>query len=202
MSTSFRPVKRLRDTHAEATRLALLAAARARFSEAGFAHTSLDDIAGDAGTTKGAVYHHFKDKKALFHAVYEALSQELIAAVASSRVREGTPADVALYAFLIHAGEPAYQRVLFKDGPVVLGTAECRVIDMRYSLGLITRLVEIQAPADLLAKPGSGILAQLLLALLVESAQLIASSSDPAPVLDGIHVTLDRMIRALSEPPR
>lgn len=175
-------------------------AARARFASVGFAQTSLDEIAGDAGTTKGAVYHHFKDKKALFRAVYEVLSQELIAAVASSRVREGTPAEVALHAFLIHAGEPAYQRVLFKDGPAVLGTTECRAIDMRYSLGLLTRLLEIQAPRELLAKAGSDVLAQLLLALLVEAAQLIASAQDPAPVLDGIHMTLDRMIKALSDP--
>lgn len=180
--------------------MALVSAARRRFSEIGFAQTSLDDIASDAGTTKGAVYHHFKDKKALFQAVYELLSETLIAAVAASPRRRGSPGEVALHAFLIHAGEPAYQRVLFKDGPVVLGTAECRAIDMRYSLGLLTSLIEHQAPADLLSRAGSETLAKLLLALLVEAAQIIASSGDPQGALDGIQLTLDRMILALSIP--
>ena len=61
----------LREQHAEATRQALLTAASARFAQQGYAHTSLDDVAADAGTTKGAVYHHFKDKEAIFQSLLE-----------------------------------------------------------------------------------------------------------------------------------
>lgn len=198
MSTESSAVKRLRDVHAELTREALVKAAGQRFCAQGFAHTSLDEVASDAGTTKGAIYHHFKDKRALFKAVYERLSQELIACVAGSQPGEGSPGEVALQAFLAYAGQAQYQKVLFQDGPVVLGAAECRAIDMKYSLGLLKRLIEYQAPDDLLQQAGSDTLARLLLALLVEAAQIIASATEPAMALEGVKLTLNRMIMALS----
>jgi AcrR family transcriptional regulator len=196
------PVKRLRDVHAEATRTALVGAARQRFTRAGFAATSLDDVAADAGTTKGAVYHHFKDKKALFRAVYEEVSRELIAAVATSTMAgaNGSPGEMALHAFLIHAGEPACQQVLFTDGPVVLGAAECRAIDTNHSQGLLSRLIEAQGAPDLVASAGSETLAKMLLAVFVESAQIIASSAEPEATMAGIKTVLNRMIVALSSP--
>ena len=200
MSTEKTTVKRLRDVHAEAPRAALAVAARRRFSQMGFAGTSLDDVASDAGTTKGAVYHHFKDKKALFRAVYEEVSQELIAAIATTPGLAGSPGEVALHAFLVHAGEPACQRVLFKDGPMVLGAAECRAIDTRYSLGLLNRLIESQVSPDLLASTGIDALSKMLLAVFVESAQIIASSPEPEVTMAGIKQVLNRMIVALSVP--
>ncbi|MGH6647099.1 TetR/AcrR family transcriptional regulator [Aquabacterium sp.] len=182
--------------------MALLAAARLRFTEVGFAGTSLDDVAAIAGTTKGAVYHHFKDKKALFRAVYVEVSRQLIAAVATSTIAGGSPGEVALHAFLIHAGEPACQRVLFTDGPVVLGAAECRAIDTEHSQGLLNRLIEHQVAPDLLASAGSETLAKMLLAVFVESAHIIASSAEPEPAMAGIKTVLNRMIVALSVPPQ
>lgn len=197
-----RPVKRLRDLHAEATRTALVSAARQRFTELGFADTSLDDVAADAGTTKGAVYHHFRDKKALFRAVYVEVSRQLIAAVAMSTAagRGESPGEIALHAFLIHAGEPACQRVLFSDGPVVLGAAECRAIDTDHSQGLLSRLIEQQVAPDLLLGIGSETMAKMLLAVFVESAQIIASAPEREATLAGIKTVLKRMIVALSAP--
>lgn len=181
--------------------MALVAAARQRFTELGFADTSLDDVAADAGTTKGAVYHHFKDKKALFRAVYVEVSRQLIAAVATSTMAgSGSPGEVALHAFLIHAGEPACQRVLFSDGPVVLGAAECRAIDTDHSQGLLSRLIEQQVAPDLLASTGSETLAKMLLAVFVESAQIIASAPEREVAMAGIKTVLNRMIVALSMP--
>ena len=93
MSDGTRGVKRLRDLHAEATRKSLVEAAARRFAHDGHAGTRLDDAAADVGTTKGAVYHHFKDKKALFLAAYELLSQELIGALSTDpRMQEATVA--------------------------------------------------------------------------------------------------------------
>lgn len=194
-------VKRLRDSHAEATRQALVAAATSRFVEHGFAATSLDDIAQDIGTTKGAVYHHFADKKAVFRAVYEGLSSALIDAVARSDETTRDQADGALRAFVRHAGELRYQRVLFKEGPAVLGAAVCREIDNRYSLGLITGLIGHYTPPDLIEAVGVDILARMLLSLLVESAQIIASS-DPTATGDAakrVELVLRRLVQALTQ---
>src|SRR5436309_1603747 len=79
MSTS----KPLREEHAEATRKALLGAARRLFARKGFADTSLDEVAEVARVTKGAVYHHFKNKRELFRSVYEELAAEV-----DTRIRE------------------------------------------------------------------------------------------------------------------
>jgi TetR/AcrR family transcriptional repressor of mexAB-oprM operon len=52
---------------AEKTRIALLDSAERLFLDKGVAHTSLDQIARDAGVTRGAVYWHFQNKAHLFH---------------------------------------------------------------------------------------------------------------------------------------
>ncbi|MGH3433905.1 MAG: TetR family transcriptional regulator, partial [Thermocrispum sp.] len=64
-------VKSRRDMYAEATRAALVEEATKQFAEGGFAATSLDDVARAASVTRGAVYHHFAGKHALFSAVVE-----------------------------------------------------------------------------------------------------------------------------------
>jgi AcrR family transcriptional regulator len=65
------PPATLRSRHAEATRRAVLDAARSLFGRQGYAQTSVEEIADAALVTKGAVYHHFAGKKALFRAVYD-----------------------------------------------------------------------------------------------------------------------------------
>lgn len=190
-------VKRLRDVHAAATRTALVGAAMARFVSHGYAGTSLDDIAADVGTTKGAIYHHFKDKRALFCAVYEQLSQQLIDAVATASMVPPASVENALQAFVINAAEARYVRVLFLDGPSALGSAACREIDMRHSLGLITQLIQLHAPADLVDQAGLEILARLLLSSLVEAAQIVAGSPDVTAASERVLVVLNRVVQGL-----
>src|SRR4051812_1426101 len=86
----------------EATRSALLAAARALFAERGYAGTAAEEVARAAGVTRGALYHHFRDKRDLFRAVHEQLEAALVATIASevSGIDDG-------YAVLV-AGMDAY----------------------------------------------------------------------------------------------
>src|SRR2546423_2284256 len=74
----------LRSEQIEATRRAIVAAARRRFGHAGYAATSVDDIAADARVTKGAVYHHFGSKDRLFRAVYDDVESEVQALTAQA----------------------------------------------------------------------------------------------------------------------
>src|SRR3954447_4848607 len=69
---------------AEATRRGLITAARKLFGEHGFAGTSVDEVVKAAGVTKGALYHHFRDKDDLFHAVVEQVKVDVTAAAAES----------------------------------------------------------------------------------------------------------------------
>ena len=77
----------LRSQHVEATRRAVLAAARSSFGQKGYAQTSVDEIAAAARVTKGAVYHHFAGKEALFRAVYVEVEAEAQRADRRSRRR-------------------------------------------------------------------------------------------------------------------
>ncbi len=171
-------VKTLRAEHADATRLRLLEEARVMFGKRGYGDTSLDDVARAAQATKGAVYHHFRDKKELFQAVYELLSRELVEAVI--RRAGANPAgriDRALAAFLEETTRPERIRVLLQDGPAVLQGA-CREIDARYGLGLVRELVEQSAEPKLLEEVGAEVMAKLVLAVVIEAGLVIGASGD------------------------
>lgn len=111
------------------TRALLLATARQMFSEQGFAHASMDDLTARAGLTRGALYHHFGDKKGLLAAVVEQLDAEM-----DERLRAITEtADNALdgfrqrcHAYLEMALEPEIQRIVLRDARAVLGAARLR----------------------------------------------------------------------------
>ncbi len=108
----------------EATRLALIAAARALFVDKGYAETATPEIVAAAGVTRGALYHHFEDKKALFRAVIE---QEAVA-VADEIDRVSAPAKTPRDALLSGASayfaamaEPGRARLMLLEAPPVLG---------------------------------------------------------------------------------
>jgi AcrR family transcriptional regulator len=106
------------------TRAKLLAAGRKAFATVGYADASMDDFTAEAGLTRGALYHHFGDKKGLFQAVVTQIDAEMAerlrqrAAEAPSRwegfVEEGI-------GYIEMALEPEIQRIILRDGPAVLG---------------------------------------------------------------------------------
>jgi len=102
------PPATLRSQHVEATRHAVLAAARSLFGQKGYAQTSVDEIAAAARVTKGAVYHHFASKVALFRAVYAEVEAEAQARTAEAVDPNGSPIDQ------IVAGVNAYLDVALK----------------------------------------------------------------------------------------
>lgn len=116
----------------------LLAAARALFAEKGFAETSTPEIVAKAGVTRGALYHHFADKTALFAAVAEA---EHAAVAEAIEAAGGTMPDDPVAALL--AGSDAFfaamrdagrRRILLVDAPAVLGRATLDEMDARHGL--------------------------------------------------------------------
>ncbi|GLS32253.1 transcriptional regulator, TetR family [Mesorhizobium albiziae] len=119
----------------EATRGELIAAARTLFTEKSYAETSTPEIVAAAGVTRGALYHHFEDKQALFRAVVER-EAELVAAEIERAAPEGLPAREALVkggeAFIEAMAMPGRTRLLLLDGPAVLGRAEMDAIDARH----------------------------------------------------------------------
>jgi AcrR family transcriptional regulator len=133
---------------AAATRDALLAAARAAFSTAGYAAVTLDGIAKEAGVTRGAVHHHFSDKRTIFVEVFRQLEQELnesivataLAAPEEQRIRAGCEALFDWFA------QPQHRQITVADAPSVLGLAAWYDIDR--GIGMPTMRAGIQALAD------------------------------------------------------
>jgi AcrR family transcriptional regulator len=192
---------KLRDDHVEATRQALLAAARRRFGTLGFKGTSLDDVAADAGVTKGALYHHFRGKEHLFLEVYDQVEAELSARGLEAGARGADAVDAlqrGFAAFLDLALEPEVQRIALLDAPSVLGAAAKREVDARYSLAAVRAAVEVGIAEGRLVALDADVVASLLIAACMQAALLIATADDPAAARPDVGAALDRLITGLT----
>ena len=135
---------RARRTQADrsaATRDALVAAARRLFAEQGFAEVSTDAIVAAAGVTRGALYHQFADKTALFDAVLDAVEADIARRLAEDVAAAGItdPVDAmrhVLRTWLEICVEPEIHRIALIDGPSVLGWAHWREVCQRHVFGL------------------------------------------------------------------
>ncbi len=138
-------VKSRREQYSEATRTALLAAATRRFAEHGYAGTALEDIAGDIQATRGAIYHHFAGKTALFEAVFDQLetnAMELSAAAAAGAAEPWAAAFSALEVFLDRCCDPVYGKIVWLEAPIALGWLRWQAAEEQYAYGLVERLIQ------------------------------------------------------------
>ena len=174
---------RTQEQRSAATRRALVAAARRLWAERGYAEVGTPEIAAAAGVTRGAMYHQFADKAALFLAVAEAVEQDvmtrLVAAVDDSG--PATPADAlraAVEPWLDICVDPEVRQLLLLDAPSVLGWEKYRDIAQRYSLGVTEQLLVEAMDAGQLARQPSRVLAHILIGALDEAAMVIATAED------------------------
>ncbi|NUR58000.1 MAG: TetR/AcrR family transcriptional regulator [Catenulispora sp.] len=144
-TTTKATVKSRREQYSEATRAALLEAAARRFTDHGFAATALEDVATDIQATRGAVYHHFANKTALFRAVYEDTEKAMLKRVEQAAAQHpddpAAAADAALEMFLECCCEPVYGRVVWQEAPVALGWKEWKASEERHAFGLIEQTI-------------------------------------------------------------
>src|SRR5579862_5708132 len=124
-----------RTAQAAETREALIRAARELFGGQGYAATSTEEIVEHAGVTKGALYHHFADKEALFRAVFERVQLEVSdAAVVEFLQPDSWAALIAGCRLWVDAhADPAVRQIALVDGRGVLGWETAREIETRYS---------------------------------------------------------------------
>jgi AcrR family transcriptional regulator len=166
----------------EGTRDALVRVARELFAERGYAGVGTEEIVARAGVTRGALYHHFEDKKDLFRAVHEAVEEELVASIAT---RIGgiedpwTLVTIGLSAFLDSCTDPALMRISLLDAPAVLGWEEWREIDARYGLGLVSFGLRNAMDQGVFRRLEVRPLAHMLIGAMSEAAMLIANAPDP-----------------------
>ena len=132
--------RRSNETRSRETQTALLDAARALFVDLGYAESSTPMIVKRAGTTRGALYHHYPDKKAIFRAVLEREAERAAEAISASETDAGiiSPLERLLHgadAYLEAMRHEGRTRLLLVDGPAILGAAEMAEIDGRHARG-------------------------------------------------------------------
>jgi AcrR family transcriptional regulator len=185
------------------TRRDIVERATQLFAELGYAGVSIEAVLAACQISRGALYHHFAGKEALFEAVFEAVEISITERTTAVAGRAQTPAG-ALRAgcdsFLDLAGEKAVRQITLIDAPTALGWAKWREIDERHAFGLLkAALAQASAggalPAELVDN-----FAHMLLASLMEVALLIARADDHAAATAlgkaSIQTLLDRLLGA------
>ena len=129
--------------YSEATRAALLEEATTLFAERGYARTSLEDVASASQVTRGAVYHHFASKQALFEAVLAGQEGRATAVIeaAATAADPWDAAMLALDAFLQQCCDPVYGRLVWLEGPTALGWHRWRECEQKYAYGLVEKFI-------------------------------------------------------------
>jgi AcrR family transcriptional regulator len=158
-----------------------MAVARRHFARKGYNETDIVDIASDARLTTGAIYHHFKNKLALFQAVAEELESEILAASRAAAVGEPWDALQAAFERLIDlCARPDVQRIIFIEAPQVIGPAAWRDIEMRYAFGAMRTTLDSLRAANRIKPYSTEYIACTLLALLRESSAEVARTRGSA----------------------
>ncbi|MEX2375064.1 MAG: helix-turn-helix domain-containing protein [Dehalococcoidia bacterium] len=150
--------ERTQQERSDATTKALINAARELFARDGYEATLLDDVARKAGVTKGALYHHFGGKRALFRAVFEAEERRLMrmtAHVSAKHADSWKGFYEGCRAYLEAVLDPGVQRITLIDAPAVLGFEIVREVEERYTMSLLRNGLQMAIDAGILGRPAS-----------------------------------------------
>ena len=195
--------RRTQEERSAATRGALIAAARALWAARGYAAVGTPEIAAAAGVTRGAMYHQFADKAALFRDVVEAVETDVTQrladrVVASGAQDPGAALRAATDAWLEVSGDPEVRQIVLLDAPVVLGWAGFRDVSLRHALGMTEQLLQAAMDAGQLTERPTRALAHVLIGALDEAAMVIATAADRdaarAEVRGVLHELLDGLL--------
>jgi AcrR family transcriptional regulator len=140
-----------RQRFSASTKRALVDVAERLFTEHGYTATSLDAIVAGADVTKGALYHHFSGKQAVFEAAFERVESRATTGIAKATEGHKDPwekAQAGLRAFLTAVQEPAYRQIVISDGPSVLGHERFREQEERSTYAIVDEIVRAVLTAD------------------------------------------------------
>jgi AcrR family transcriptional regulator len=191
-------VRRTQADRSAATRDALVAAARRLFAAQGFAEVPTDAIVAEAGVTRGALYHQFADKTALFDAVLGAVEADIAGRLAADVAAAGItdPVDAmrrTVRTWLTICVEPEIRRIALVDGPSVVGWSRWREVCRQHVFGLAEMLLADGIKTGRIRAQPVRPLAHVLMGASDEAAMYVAESADPdraraemIEVLDGI----------------
>jgi AcrR family transcriptional regulator len=171
-----------REEYTEATRQALLAAGRDIFANEGYQAAGIEAISRAARVTRGAFYHHFEDKKALFDAVVVEMQIEATAKIQEkSRIERKTwdRLSAGIDAYLDVCIEPAYGRIVIQEAPAVLGNARFREIEEAYPMALLTATLNALKRQGELEFEDIELLSRMVDAMICKVALMLPEAKDP-----------------------
>lgn len=174
--------RRTQRERSETTIEVLLDAARGEFAAHGYIVTSLDTVVAAAGVTKGALYHHFDSKQALFTAVYAREQRHLCRISLQAFRRKRDPLDgfyAGSKAFMEASLDPAVQRITLIDAPIAIGLEAMREIEVAGSLAMMIEGLRQAIDAGRIARRPAEPLATLLFGALCEASMEAARSEEP-----------------------
>ncbi|MER9235227.1 TetR/AcrR family transcriptional regulator [Mesorhizobium sp. M0622] len=163
------------------TRAKLIGAARQAFGTLGYAEASMDDFTASAGLTRGALYHHFGDKKGLLQAVIAEIDAEMsarlkVVSAKADNLWQGFVDECTAYIEM--ALEPEIQRIVLRDGPAVLGDPSQWPSQSACIRSMTESLQRLSDEGTILAvDPETA--ARLVSGASLHAAQWIANSDDP-----------------------
>jgi len=192
-----------RAAQGQATRGQLIEVATRLFAEHGYEDTSIEAVLAAAGVSRGALYHHFSGKDALFEAVVKSVEDSITAQLtAAMRGISGAVATInaAALAWIDLAGDPVIQRIVLTDGPSVLGWERWRAMDEQYAVGAMRELLQAVCDEGNLAPELVNSFAHMILAALDEIAVVIARAEDHEAAMAEGRVAVSELLRRLLTP--
>lgn len=182
----------------EETRAALLVTARRVFSAQGYGEASMDDLTAQAGLTRGALYHHFGDKKGLLAAVVAQIDAEMDARLRAISDTASDPWEgfrARCRAYLEMAREPEIQRIVLRDARAVLGGASPDA--QQYCIASMQQLIANLMAQGVVAEANPQALAAMIYGSLAEAAFWIADEEDGSARLAQAIAALELFLRGL-----
>ncbi len=197
------PARTRREEYSDQTRRALIDSAMTLIAERGYSGTSLDEITSRARVTKGALYHHFPSKHALFEAVFDARERDVISEVNAALQQHRDPIAMVragLSVFLDVCLDPGYQRIVLQDGPSVLGYERWREREEKYTLGVVRGVVvSLLQTGDYPPLPVETV-TRMLFGALAAGASAIAGAGDKEQVREEVETTALLILEGLRRP--
>lgn len=191
-----------RARYSASTKRTLLDVATAQFSEHGYAGTSLDAIVSGAEVTKGALYHHYSGKQAVFEAVFARVEDEAATTIREAIRGVQDPWEKALAglgAFLAVVQEPTYQRVVVQDGPAILGYERFREQEERSAYGLVLEIVGavLEASTDVLDEPMKQTFSRIFFGAMSAAGESVSTAEDPGQAVARIEAAIGFILLGL-----
>ena len=187
-------------TKGEATHRRIIAIATRLFTKQGYNATSIETVLEKSGASRGALYHHFNSKEALYSAVLEAVEAKIAETTAEASRHLSDPREAlraGCNAFIELARDATVRQIVLLDAPAVVGWQKWREVDARFGFGQLKAGLKNAAKAGRMRPELVDTMSHVLLAALLEIALLIAQAKDPRDAIRSGRAAIDELLGTL-----